>query len=127
MSVIQVAAAIIIQGDKVLIAKRPEGKHKAGYWEFPGGKIEECETAEQALIREILEELDIRLLTCEFYSSIEFEYPEKKVQLEFFKATEFSGVPKAMEGQLIKWVAINKLDNYQFPEANMPIVKALQS
>jgi 8-oxo-dGTP diphosphatase len=126
MSIIHVAAAIIIQNEKVLIAKRPEGKHKAGYWEFPGGKVEANETAEQALLREIHEELDIEIATCEFFKSIQFDYPEKKVRLEFFKVSKFKGTPKGMEGQLIEWVEINKLNNYQFPEANLDIVEKLQ-
>jgi len=127
MSVIQVAAAIIIKNDKVLIAKRPEGKHKAGYWEFPGGKIEDNETAEQALVREIKEELNIEISNCEFFTSIEFEYPEKKVQLEFFKVSGFTGEPRGMEGQLIQWVEVSKLQSYQFPEANLVVVNKLQN
>ena len=127
MSTIKVAAAIILQKDKILIARRPEGKHKAGYWEFPGGKIEVNETAEQALFREIKEELNIDILNSKFYTQVSFEYPEKKVQLEFFIVTEFIGEPQGMEGQSIDWVEINKLHQYQFPEANLSVVQKLQS
>jgi len=125
MSVVKVSAAIILQDKKVLIAKRPEGKHKAGYWEFPGGKIESDETAQQALYREIKEELDIEIINPEIYHQVEFQYPEKKVSLEFFKITNFNGEPKGLEGQIIRWVILSELNLYQFPEANLAVVEQL--
>lgn len=127
MTTIRVAAAIILKDDLVLIAKRPEGKHKAGYWEFPGGKIEIGETPEQALAREIEEELAIHISDCEAFTEVAFDYPEKQVLLSFFLVTKFSGNPIGHEGQLVSWVKRAELTQYQFPEANIPVVKKLLS
>ncbi|TQV85022.1 8-oxo-dGTP diphosphatase MutT [Aliikangiella coralliicola] len=127
MSLVQVAAAIIIKDNQVLIAQRPAEKHKGGYWEFPGGKIEASESAESALARELLEELDIHIADPAEFSEIRFDYPEKSVLLKFFLVTEFNGEPRGLEGQPVQWVAINQIENYQFPEANLPVVEKLLS
>lgn len=128
MSLVQVAAAIIYQNDQVLIAQRPSNKHKGGYWEFPGGKVEPLETAEQALGRELQEELDIIVHDegVSPFSQVEFKYPEKSVLLHFFWVRSFKGEPKGMEGQPIRWVPFEHLEQYEFPEANLPVVKKLQ-
>lgn len=125
MSHIQVAAAIIMQDDKVLIAQRPADKHKGGYWEFPGGKIEPQESPIDALQREILEELNIHIKSADPFTEINFEYPEKKVSLKFFVVEKFSGTPEGMEGQPIKWVPRMELVDYRFPEANQVVVEQL--
>lgn len=125
MPLIEVAAAIICQNDQFLIAKRPEGIHKAGYWEFPGGKIEAGETASDAVIREIREELNIEIANPIAFTEIEFEYPEKSVLLKFFMVTEFSGEAIGLEGQQIKWVSKEQLSGYRFPEANLAVVNKL--
>ena len=126
MPCIHVVAAIIIKDQKILIAQRPAGKHKGGYWEFPGGKIEKGETAEQALCREIKEEIDIDISATRSFTEIHFNYPEKSVHLQFFEVTAFSGKPKGLEGQLIRWVSRAELLDYQFPEANLVVVSKLQ-
>ncbi len=125
MSVIQVVAAIIIKDQQVLIARRPLDKHQGGYWEFPGGKIDGNELPEQALQREINEELDINITAPSIFTKVDFDYPEKRVQLYFYKVSQFSGEPKGMEGQPIKWVALNELMEYEFPQANRPVVELL--
>ncbi|MCW8879159.1 MAG: 8-oxo-dGTP diphosphatase MutT [Kangiellaceae bacterium] len=125
MSHIQVAAAIILQDDKVLIAQRPADKHKGGYWEFPGGKIDPPESPVEALRREIFEELNIHIKSADPFTEINFEYPEKKVSLKFFVVENFSGTPQGMEGQPIKWVPRLELVDYRFPEANQPVVDKL--
>lgn len=132
MSVVKVVAAIILKKRmngqfQVLIAKRPLDKHKGGYWEFPGGKIENHESDSDALSREILEEINLTVEQTEFYESIQFDYPEKTVLLKFYLVTEFSGVEKGLEQQEIKWVAIEELNHFQFPEANQLIVERLQT
>ena len=126
-NVVKVAAAIIRQDDKVLIAKRPKDKHKGGYWEFPGGKIESNETATQALQREILEELAITIELPVAFHKLEFSYPEKTVELDFYLVESFSGEPQGLEGQEICWANIDSLSQFKFPEANVPVVDKLLS
>ncbi len=125
MKAIQVVAAIIFVNNQFLIAKRPVGKHKAGYWEFPGGKIEVGEEVEAALFRELKEELNIEIDQPSKFSEVSFEYPEKRINLQFFIVKQFKGEPIGLEGQIIKWVTKAELSNYQFPEANIPVVKML--
>ncbi|WP_163832601.1 Nudix family hydrolase [Spartinivicinus ruber] len=123
---IQVAAAAIINASgEVLIAKRPDDKHQGGKWEFPGGKVELGETIQDALIRELQEELSIQIVTANPLIQITYEYPEKIVQLDVWQVTEFSGEPVGNEGQAIQWVAKAQLVDYQFPPANRPILQAL--
>jgi len=122
---IKVAAAIILENNKVLIAQRPLDKHKGGYWEFPGGKIEAGESAEQALAREIFEEINLHIESPEEFQRIEFDYPEKSVSLIFFKVEKYSGEPHGREGQPVEWVDIDVISQYQFPEANLPVVERL--
>ncbi|WP_196137181.1 8-oxo-dGTP diphosphatase MutT [Aliikangiella sp. G2MR2-5] len=125
MSIIRVAAAIILQDDKVLIAQRPADKHKGGYWEFPGGKIENGESPVEALKREIFEELNIHIQSARPFTTVDFEYPEKKVSLEFFIVEQFKGEPHGVEGQPVLWASKSKLTDFKFPEANQPVVEKL--
>lgn len=122
---IKVAAGIILKGDKVLIAKRPQDKHQGGLWEFPGGKIENGESAEEALIRELKEELDLTIGEPELFQEIRFEYPEKNVHLSFYRIDKFEGNEKGNENQEIRWVDIGELKHYLFPKANQPVVSRL--
>ncbi|WP_444997644.1 8-oxo-dGTP diphosphatase MutT [Aliikangiella sp. IMCC44359] len=125
MSTIQVAAGVILRQNQVLIAQRPQDKHKGGYWEFPGGKIEINETAHSALARELKEELNIEITEARDFTEVSFEYPEKKVQLNFFLVTEFKGEPIGLEGQPVKWVNIQELNQVKLPEANVIVVEKL--
>ena len=125
MESVQVAAAIIYRNGKVLIAKRPISKHKGGMWEFPGGKIESGESEQAALARELKEELNIEIQAASLFREIYHEYPEKKVSLKFYLVTDFSGKPAGLEGQPILWVELDKLSEYAFPEAKMPVVTQL--
>lgn len=123
---INVVAGIIIGSDgKILITQRPKHLHKGGYWEFPGGKVEAGETEHQALARELLEELSLKYSNAEHFQSLSFSYPEKTVNLSFYKISNLQSEAKALEGQLMQWVEVSKLLNYQFPEANEPVVEAL--
>ncbi len=110
---------------EVLIAERPSGKPYAGYWEFPGGKIEPQETGFQALQRELKEELDIDVLAADQILEFEYQYPEKKVFLHVWKIVSYAGVPRGMEQQLIQWISLNHLDQVKFPEGNQRIVEKL--
>ena len=127
MNLIQVAAAVIYRDNQVLIAQRPSDKHKGGYWEFPGGKIEEGESDLSALARELKEEINIQVTQAKHFKDIQFDYPEKSVLLKFFLVTDFSGEAKGLEGQPVNWVAVDELKGYRFPEANVGVVEEVVS
>ena len=127
MKILHVAVGVIKNTDgQILISLRKPSLHQGSLWEFPGGKLELGETAQQALIRELNEELNITVLTSTPLMSIKHRYPELTVQLHVFLVDQFSGLAKGNEGQAIKWVAAAKLTNYQFPAANQAIIMAAQ-
>ena len=121
------AAVGVLQRDDgwVLLAERPLGKPWAGWWEFPGGKIEQNETPAQALMRELKEELGVRITQVNPWLIRTFQYPEKTVQLHFFIVTQWQGEPQACEGQLLRWQNPAKLDVSPMLPANLPIMTAL--
>ncbi|MCQ4164401.1 Nudix family hydrolase [Tahibacter harae] len=120
-----VAAALIDADGRVLLAQRPEGKHLAGYWEFPGGKVESGESAEQALRREILEEIGVRVGAVESLIRIPWNYASKRILLDVYRVDSFDGVPHSCEGQPLKWVPAAALDPAEMPEADHPVIHAL--
>lgn len=111
------------QGE-ILIARRHKHLHQGGLWEFPGGKLEYLETAEQALRRELREELAIIVETAEPLIKIRHDYGDKRVLLDVWRVESFHGEPQGMESQPILWVAPGQLRQYEFPAANRPIVAA---
>jgi len=124
---VQVAVAAIINAhDEVLIARRPEGVHQGGLWEFPGGKMEPGETLDQALARELREELGIAPLRSRPLITIHHDYGDKRVCLRVCRVESFSGVPHGREGQPLRWVSVGALQAFEFPAANRPIISALQ-
>jgi len=123
---INVAAGIILKGNKVLVAKRPNDKHQGGLWEFPGGKMEKDESPFQALVRELKEELGIRIKDARPLKDLNYQYSDKKVRLFFFTINSFEGQAKGLEGQQIQWVELQKLHLLEFPAANQVIVNLLQ-
>ncbi len=119
-----VAAAILVRNGEVLLSRRPEGKHLAGLWEFPGGKVEPGETPEQALVREIREELGIELGGCRPFGSVRHAYPEKTVHLlVFWCAIEQEPVEAAVAW---RWQPIRDLDPSSMPEADRSLVESLR-
>lgn len=121
---IQVVAAIIRCNGRVLIAQRAKHKHQGGLWEFPGGKIEIGETPEQALKRELKEELAIEVSKCNPVFQTTHQYPEYAVHLDIWEVTQFNGEAMGAEGQEIAWVQPKNLLQYDFPAANKAIVTA---
>ena len=111
--------------DKVLISKRSDNQHLAGYWEFPGGKVESNEDVSVALKRELFEELGITIDNAESYTVIEHAYPDKEVLLDVWKVFEWSGEPESREKQEFCWVGIDELNNYNFPAANKYIIQSI--
>lgn len=124
---IRVVAGIILRQNQLLIARRPLNQHKGGFWEFPGGKIEAGESPEQALSRELKEELNIQVNPekCRYIGQLDFDYPDKQIELSFYRISEFAGEPEGLEGQPLRWVFFNELVAEDFPEANRPMVKRL--
>ncbi|MCP3673590.1 MAG: 8-oxo-dGTP diphosphatase MutT [Gammaproteobacteria bacterium] len=123
---IDVAAAVIVNAkNETLLSLRLPDAHQGGKWEFPGGKFEVGETPEQALVRELKEELDIDILQTEPFIELQYTYPEKTVNLHVLKVISFTGTPKGLEGQAVEWVAMKKLQKLKFPDANYPILEKL--
>jgi len=100
----EVAVGVLIRADgALLLSTRPEGKAYAGYWEFPGGKIEAGETVEQALRRELIEELGIEIAAAQAWKVTEHDYPHALVRLHWCKVTQWSGDFEMREGQRMCW------------------------
>ncbi len=125
--VIHVAAGVIYNAaGKVLLARRAEHRHQGGLWEFPGGKVEPGETVEQALARELHEEIGITSGHSEPLIRIPYAYGDRSVLLDVHAVRAFSGEPHGREGQPVRWVAPEQLSDYAMPAANRPIVNAVR-
>ena len=120
-----VAAAIIDAADRVLIAQRPEGKHMAGWWEFPGGKVAQGETDRDALERELREELGIEARAHRALTTMTHEYPDRVVDLVLWHASITRGEPRGLDGQQLKWVACQSLGEERLLPADLPLIPAL--
>lgn len=108
-----------------LLAKRHADVHLGGLWEFPGGKKNPEETSEQALARELKEELDITIADPIPFSQYFWHYSEKSVYLDFWRIETFTGVAKGKEGQPIRWVRLESMRKYPMPQANQAILEQL--
>lgn len=131
---IHVAVGVIFynrQADQILIAKRPQHLHQGGLWEFPGGKVAAGETVDQALKRELFEELGITVTQSQPLMQVEHNYSDNQVFLDIWTVTQYSGEVRGLEGQECRWVAMQQLlcaeSKYQFPEANKAILEKLKS
>jgi len=126
-SEVHVAVAVIIdQAQHVLITRRHNHAHQGGLWEFPGGKIEAGESVEQALQREIGEEVGLRVNSSQPLITLRHDYGDKKVRLEVRSVTAFQGQAAGKEGQAWQWVPCSQLRQYEFPAANQAIIDAIQ-
>ncbi len=125
---IWIAAGIILDSDKkrIFITRRADKAHQGGFWEFAGGKVEAGETAEQAVIRELHEEVGIEATKVEPFIALAHDYPDKSLKFDFFLIHQFNGEAFGKEGQPGEWVAINQLADYAFPEANTPVLEKIQ-
>ncbi|MEL6503679.1 MAG: 8-oxo-dGTP diphosphatase MutT [Pseudomonadota bacterium] len=123
-----VACAMVDADDRILLAQRPQGKSMAGLWEFPGGKIEPGETPEEALIRELQEELGIETKTA-CLAPLTFAshtYENFHLLMPLYICRRWWGTVRGREDQAVKWVRAGKLRDYPMPEADLPLIPALQ-
>ncbi|VAW81842.1 Mutator mutT protein (7,8-dihydro-8-oxoguanine-triphosphatase) / Thiamin-phosphate pyrophosphorylase-like protein [hydrothermal vent metagenome] len=119
-------AAITNAQQQVLVSLRPDHVHQGGRWEFPGGKLEPGETVEQALARELQEELGIMPTSAHPLIRIPYAYPDRQVLLDVWRVDKYKGHIHGREGQVVEWLPIDALGSRAFPAANLPIIQALQ-
>ena len=124
---IEVSAALIFHGGKLLITQRLAEAHLGGLWEFPGGKHEPDETFEQCLVREIREELGVEISVGELFESVTHAYPEKTVHLKFFVCRLRGGEPQPLGCKAIKWAGKSELAGHEFPAADAQLLLKLQT
>ena len=122
---IDVSAAFIRNGSKILICRRGEGKNCSGMWEFPGGKREKDETGEQALERECMEELGITVSAGGLLADTVYEYPDRTIHLSLYEAVITDGSPACLEHSEILWVEADDLKNYDFCPADRLLIREL--
>lgn len=129
MKIVLVAAVALIDADgRVLLAQRPEGKSLAGLWEFPGGKVDPGETPEQALIRELQEELGIDTWTSCLapLSFASHTYDDFHLLMPLYACRRWQGIPHPREGQSLAWVRAADLNKYDMPPADLPLLPVLR-
>jgi len=125
---LNIAAGIIRNASKeIFITQRDASSHMAGFWEFPGGKIEAGETPEQAVIRELQEEVGIDAKSPVLLKTLEHRFPDRIITLYFFLVEDWQGEPYGKEGQPKRWVAQADLKEEEFPPANEVVVTALKN
>ncbi|MDH4193863.1 MAG: 8-oxo-dGTP diphosphatase MutT [Nitrospirota bacterium] len=122
---IVVAAAIIQQEEKFLLTRRKPESDLGGLWEFPGGKKEPGETLRDCLRREVKEELGVEISEPQHFHSLRHQYPEKQVELHFFTCCIIKGYPQALDCAEIAWVYKHELISYEFPSADVPVLKKI--
>ncbi len=125
---IVVSIALINASNEILLSKRPHNKHLSGFWEFPGGKVENGETPENALVREIKEELNIEIndKCIAPLSFSEFDYKEFQLLLLLYVCRRWEGRPMSMENNELKWVKPNMLRKYKMPPADDSLIYCIQ-
>jgi 8-oxo-dGTP diphosphatase len=132
--VTEVAVGVLLRkNEAILLAQRPKGKPYAGYWEFPGGKIEAGETLFQALQRELVEEINVRILDAQEFLTIEHDYPHAYVRLHICLVNSWEGEIKGLEGQATAWLSVNEISKIEGSNlqpilpATLPILEKLKN
>lgn len=122
----EVVAALIWDGDKFMICRRPAHKSNALLWEFVGGKVEKSETKEQALVRECREELDVTVEVGSTFTEIVHKYPDITIHLTLFNAKIMQGTPKLLEHCDLRWITREEIDMYTFCPADNEILEKIK-
>ena len=125
MARVAVAIALIEADGRWLVQQRPAGRHLAGTWEFPGGKVASGETAREAVAREVREELGLQVAIDAALPVVRHDYPDRQVVLHPFICHVVDGTPAALEGQAIRWVTAEALASLPIPAANRALVESL--
>ena len=121
-----VAAALYDAEGRILIAERPAGKHMAGRWEFPGGKVASGESDAVALARELEEELGVTVIESRQLMTLHHDYTDRSVELSMWIVERYTGVPQSLDQQRLKWVEPSRLTDEDILEADRPFIDALQ-
>ena len=121
-----VAGILRDERGRILLAQRPQGKHLAGLWEFPGGKCETGEAPEHALLRELHEELGIDVGALEKLIAVPWRYPQKTILLDVYAVQSYTGATHGREGQALHWATLGEMQTIPMPAADRPIVAALR-
>ena len=129
MKIIEVVAAVIFRGGKALCVQRPENarEYVSLKWEFPGGKIESGENREQALKREIREELDVEIGNLDYFMTVEHTYPDFHLVMRAYTCSILKGEPVLKEHVALQWLPVEELDQLNWAAADIPIVEKLMS
>lgn len=122
-----VAGALFDTQGRILIAQRPPGKHMAGGWEFPGGKLEPEEQALAGLKRELQEELGVDVIDATPLIAYEHGYTDRRVLLDLWLVSRYIGEPRSVEGQPLQWVTLDELETVGLLEADRPMIPALRA
>ncbi|WP_025900033.1 8-oxo-dGTP diphosphatase MutT [Sneathiella glossodoripedis] len=127
-TVVVVAVALVDDDNRIMIAQRPKGKSMAGLWEFPGGKVEDGEIPEDALIRELKEELNIDVTAACLapFTFASHTYEKFHLLMPLYVCRRWSGTPAPQEGQTLKWVRANQLKDFDMPPADIPLIAMLR-
>ena len=123
---VNVVGALIWQGDRFMICRRPAHKKRGLLWEFVGGKVEAGETMEEALVRECKEELDITLKVGEEFIRVDHNYPDIHILLTIFHGEIVEGTPALKEHEDLRWIPVSDIDNYDFCPADGPVLEAMK-
>jgi 8-oxo-dGTP diphosphatase len=125
---VEIAVGIICSQDsQIFITQRGEHSHLAGFWEFPGGKVEPNETIEQTLHRELAEEIDIHVIEARFLETINYSYGDRDITIHAYLVESWDGEPFAKEGQNSRWIDIEDLNADEFPDANRHLIEMLKN
>jgi 8-oxo-dGTP diphosphatase len=131
--IVEVAVGVLLKDDQfILLGQRPEGKPYAGYWEFPGGKIEAGESLFEALKRELIEEIDVSILDAQEFLTLEHDYPHAYVRLHICLVKHWTGDVHGLENQATAWLPINEISQIEqstlqpILPATIPILKKLK-
>lgn len=122
---ILVAAGVLEREGRILATRRKRGSHLEGHWEFPGGKIEPDESPEECLVRELAEEIGVRVRPRKILEVVFHRYPEKSVLLLFYRCDLLEGEPRAIECDEVRWVALEDLPSLDWAPADIPFVETL--
>jgi len=118
---VKVVAAVIVKENKILIARRKEGKHLEFKWEYPGGKVEDNENEKESLKRELKEEFNISAKIEDYITESFYEYEKAKINLKAYFVKNYTGTIKLTDHDKSNWVKIDELNNYEFAPADIPI------